>query len=103
VRTVEVQKVVYIESTSPKNGQANPRQEIVGIDGTGTAVTLSNGEFAYLRLRDKVLSRGVDALRTSPELPETAHAPSLADPQHGVAPEAQTPWYVSYIASGGKS
>jgi hypothetical protein len=66
-------------------------------------VVVVNGDFAYLHLRDKVLSRGVESLRASRELPAPTSSPRIGDGAGNRRSQVETPWYVDYLFSGGRS
>jgi len=65
-------------------------------------VVLVKGDFGYLHLRDKVLSRGVESLRSAPESPGAGRSPSIIGDGR-VGQETSSPWYVDYLVSGGRS
>jgi hypothetical protein len=98
VRTVEVPTVVYLKA--PETGNVRTPNAEAKND---QPLVLVNGDFAYLNLRDKLLERGVNALRTTPEAPAAGRAPSMINEgRTGDGQQVQTPWYVDYLASGGR-
>lgn len=104
-RMVEVQKIVFRDSPAPANiYTAGIRTSDVEPPPSLQPLLLANGDFAYLRLRDKVLLRGIDSLRVSRELPASSPSPRISvDPRSVRGGEIQTPWYVDYLFSGGRS
>jgi len=95
-RTVEVEKIVFRNTPQPLEIRT------VGEDRPARPFVLAEGEFGYLRMRDNVLSRGVESMRGSGEMPAATQTPTVVGERASGA-ENRTPWYVDYLFSGGRS
>jgi hypothetical protein len=87
-RVVEVQKVVYRDF--------RPIEK----DRVATSA-MANGDFAYLRLRERVLARGVESLPVSRATAGTTRTTREMEMER--SGRDQTPWLIDYLFSGGRS
>ena len=91
-RVVEVQKVVYRDARPVEN------------DRMVRPVMAGGGDLTYLRLRERVLARGVESLPMSRATAAagTTRATREMEMERGGG-SGQTPWLIDYLFSGGRS
>jgi hypothetical protein len=87
-RVVEVQRVVYRDARPIEKDRV-------------TMPVMANGDFAYLRLRERVLARGVESLPVSRATAGTTRTTREMEMER--SGRDQTPWLIDYLFSGGRS
>jgi hypothetical protein len=101
-RVVEVQKVVYVESTKPAAPQRQtgaPQMALVS-----EPAPAAPGDYAYLRMRDRVLTQGVDSLRVSRVSTPSPRVPQAIGEGTRIGPQpVEMPWVMDFVLSGGRS
>jgi hypothetical protein len=93
-RVVQVERVVLRDRDKPVESQ------FISDDAPPeTSAPQPTGDYAYLRLRERVLAKGVESLRAT----RSALGPRSAELTAGRATPIEMPTLIDYVFSGGRS